>query len=50
MSAQSDYVVVWDRCVRLFHWGVVVAYAIAYFSAKDAAVPRAMVTGRKRAR
>ena len=37
LPAQSATVPVWDRWVRLCHWGLVVAVAVAYFMPADIA-------------
>lgn len=34
-GSQHDRVKVWDPAVRIFHWGLVAAFFIAYFAAAD---------------
>ena len=34
-AIQDDQIKVWDPAVRIFHWGLVTAYVVAYFTADD---------------
>ncbi|MFT5988153.1 MAG: cytochrome b, partial [Marinobacter psychrophilus] len=33
--SQGGRVKVWDPAVRIFHWGLVAAFCVAYFTADD---------------
>jgi len=37
-ATRNDRVKVWDPAVRVFHWSLMTAFAVAYFTANDAGV------------